>query len=206
LPSLATLEPVYSLDQDGAYSAITYLSHANSPTRNKRTPRNEACSAVNFLPSVLPSSLYCRCSPQPPNTKAKAVPAVSSNLEVTATVCRCDDAVEEVASDPTLYGTYVYERDKTLTGARQVTPLPLLGKTRPKERPSTKSWTIPCPSLLFRDAEDSGTVTVRYLVRAVNPATVSIRIDAVFIESARRAVHASDGAVESAEFGQVSNI
>src|ERR1700724_1806663 len=59
-------------------------------------------------------------SPLPAAAKTKAVPAVSSNIEVTATLADAMKAVEEVASDPTMYGTYVYERDKTLTGARQV--------------------------------------------------------------------------------------
>jgi hypothetical protein len=152
------------------------------------------CVAVFIVLSPLPAAA---------KTKPKAVPAVSSNIEVTATVADAMMAVEEVASDPTMYGTYVYERDKTLTGARQVDSSSAFGKDAPEGKTLYKVVDNVLAPRHFRDAEDSGTVTVRYLVRAVNPATVSIRIDAVFIESARRAVHASEGAVESAEFGQV---
>jgi len=152
------------------------------------------CVAVFIVLSPLPAAA---------KTKAKAVPAVSSNIEVTATVADAMKAVEEVASDPTMYGTYVYERDKTLTGARQVDSSSAFGKDAPEGKALYKVVDNVLAPRHFRDAEDSGAVTVRYLVRAVNPATVSIRIDAVFIESARRAVHASEGAVESAEFGQV---
>jgi hypothetical protein len=141
--------------------------------------------------------------PAAAKTKTKAVPAVSSNIAVTATLADAMKAVEEVASDPTMYGTYVYERDKTLTGARQVDSSSAFGKDAPEAKTLYKVVDNVLAPRHFRDAEDSGTVTVRYLVRVVNPATVSIRVDAVFIESARRAVHASEGAVESAEFGQV---
>jgi hypothetical protein len=141
--------------------------------------------------------------PAAAKTKTKAVPALNSNIEVMATFADAMKAVEEVASDPTMYGTYVYERDKTLTGARQVDSSSAFGKDAPEGKTLYKVVDNVLAPRHFRDAEDSGTVTVRYLVRAVNPATVSIRVDAVFIESARRSVHASEGAVESAEFGQV---
>jgi hypothetical protein len=141
--------------------------------------------------------------PAAAKTKTKPVPAVNSNFEVTATVADAMKAVEEAASDPTMYGTYVYERDKILTGARQVDSSSAFGKDPPEGKTFYKVVDNVLAPRHFRDAEDSGTVTVRYLVRVVNPATVSIRVDAVFIESARRAVHASEGAVESAEFGQV---
>jgi hypothetical protein len=135
--------------------------------------------------------------------KTKAAPAVSSNLELSATLADAMKAVEEVASDPTMYGTYVYERDKTLGGARQEESSPVFGKDVPEGKFFYKVVDNVLAPRHFKAAEDSGTITVRYVVRAVNTATVSIRVDAVFVESARRAVHASEGAVESAEFGQV---
>jgi hypothetical protein len=135
--------------------------------------------------------------------KEKAAPAVSSNLQVTAPLAETVKAVEEVASDPTVYGTYVYEHDKTLTGARQVDSSSAFGKDAPDGKVFYKVVDDVIAPRHFKDAEDSGTITVRYVVRAVGPMTVSIRVDAVFVESARRAAHASEGAVESAEFGQV---
>jgi len=202
LRSRAGLEPVYSLDQDGTYSAITYLAMRTLPQETRghtqrglfRRQLPAFCVAVFIVLSSLPARA---------KTKTKGVPAVSSNIEVTATLADAMKAVEEVASDPTMYGTYVYERDKTLTGARQVDSSSAFGKDAPEGKTLYKVVDNVLAPRHFRDAEDSGTVTVRYLVRAVNPATVRIRVDAVFIESARRTVHASEGAVESAEFGQV---
>jgi hypothetical protein len=135
--------------------------------------------------------------------KAKTPPAVGGAIEVSAALADAMKAVEEVAADPTIYGTYVYERDKTLSGARQVDSSSAFGKDVPEGKTFYKVVDDVLAPRHFKDAEDSGSITVRYVVRAVSPVAVSIRVDAVFIESARRAVHASEGAVESAEFGQV---
>jgi hypothetical protein len=140
-------------------------------------------------------------------TKIKTVPPVNAAIEVTASLTDALKAVEEVAADPVVYGTYVYERDKTLTGAHEADSSSALASAFGKEvSEGTILYKVVDGVLAprhFKEAEDSGTITVRYVVRAVNPATVSIRVDAVFVESARRAVHASEGAVESAEFGQI---
>jgi hypothetical protein len=140
-------------------------------------------------------------------TKVKTVPPVNAAIEVTASLTDAMKAVEEVAADPVVYGTYVYERDKTLTGAHEADASSALASAFGKEiSEGTILYKVVDGVLAprhFKQAEDSGTIRVRYVVREVNPATVSIRVDAVFVESARRAVHASEGAVESAEFGQI---
>ena len=140
-------------------------------------------------------------------TKVKTAPPVNAAIEVTASLTDAVKAVEEVAADPVVYGTYVYERDKILTGAHVADSTSALASAFGKEVSEGKILYKVVDGVLaprhFKEAEDSGTITVRYVVRAVNPATVSIRVDAVFVESARRAVHASEGAVESAEFGQI---
>jgi len=144
-------------------------------------------------------------------TKVKPVPPVNAAIEVTASLTDAMKAVEEVAADPVVYGTYVYERDKTLTGAHEADPSSALtsaltsafGKEVSEGKVLYKVVDGVLAPRHFKEAEDSGAITVRYVVREVSPATVSIRVDAVFVESARRAVHASEGAVESAEFGQI---
>jgi len=144
-------------------------------------------------------------------TKVKTAPPVNAAIEVTASLTDAVKAVEEVAADPVVYGTYVYERDKTLTGAHEADSSSALASALVsafgKEVSEGKILYKVVDGVLsprhFKEAEDSGTITVRYVVREVNSATVSIRVDAVFVESARRAVHASEGAVESAEFGQI---
>jgi len=136
-------------------------------------------------------------------TKVKTVPAVSGAIEVTASLADAVKAVEEVAADPVVYGTYVYERDKTLSGAHEADTSSAFGKDVSEGKTLYKVAEDVLAPRHFKEAEDSGTITVRYVVHAVNPAIVSIRVDAVFVESARRVAHGSEGAVESAEFGQI---
>jgi hypothetical protein len=47
-----------------------------------------------------------------------------------------------------------------------------------------------------------GAITVRYIVQPVSESRTNIRIDAVYVENDRRAVHRSGGVVESAEFAE----
>ena len=188
---------MYSLVQDGMYPAMrTFAQHASRNTEGSVFHKQNVAFwiAVLIAASVLPAAA---------KIKGKVTLVVSNNIEVTAGLADAVKAVEEVASDPTVYGTYVYERDRTLTGARQVDSSSAFGNDVPEGKVFYKVVDDVLAPRHFRDAEDSGTVTVRYVVRVVNPATVSIRVDAVFIESARRAIHPSEGAVESAEFGQV---
>jgi hypothetical protein len=135
--------------------------------------------------------------------KAKVAAPVNVAVEVPATLADATKAVEEVAADPVVYGTYVYERDKTLSGARAVDASSAFGKDVPPGSVFYKVVDDVIAPRHFKATEDSGSITVRYVVRAVNAKKVSIRVDAVFVETARRAAHASEGAVESAEFGQV---
>ncbi len=135
--------------------------------------------------------------------KAKPPAPTGSNIELSATLDDAIKAIEEVAADPILYGTYVYERDKTLTGAHPVETSSAFGKDKPPGRAFYKVVDDVIAPRFFKESEDSGTITVRYVVRQVSPTKVALRVDAVYVESARRTVHASEGAVESAEFGQV---
>src|SRR5207244_7246446 len=51
---------------------------------------------------------------------------------------------------------------------------------------------------------DDGTVSVRYIVKALTHSGTRLRIDALFVEASLRRRHASDGQVENSEFEAVS--
>ena len=138
-----------------------------------------------------------------PKTKVKDGPRPGATIELAGTMAEALKAVEEAAADPILHGTYVYEHDKTLVGARPADASSAFGNSPPEGKVFYKVLDDVIAPRHFKDTADSGTITVRYVVREVTPRTVGIRIDAVFVESAHRAVHASEGAVESAEFGEV---
>jgi hypothetical protein len=52
----------------------------------------------------------------------------------------------------------------------------------------------------FLESADLGTIAVRYVLTNVSPQRMRLRIDAIFVEKAHRAVHISDGTVESSEY------
>jgi Skp family chaperone for outer membrane proteins len=107
--------------------------------------------------------------------------------------------VKEVAADTLVRGTYVYEKDKTLTGAIPAKTSAVFGAW---QGPGTVFYKV-LPGALaprhFADSSDIGTITVRYVVQAVDEARTRVRVDAVFIEDARRKAHLSDGTVETSE-------
>ena len=55
----------------------------------------------------------------------------------------------------------------------------------------------------FKDSNDLGTIAIRYIIRAINPTSTALQIDAVFLENDHRRVHQSEGVVESAEFAEI---
>ena len=168
-------------------------------TRGHRNP-----GALAFLGWTLLLGATLATSAVPLAAKIKkSTPQASSDIELSATLADAVKAVEEAAADPIVYGTYVYERDKTLTGARLAETSSAFGKELPQGKVFYKVLDDVIAPRHFKETEDSGTVTVRYVVRELGPARVAIHIDAVFVESARRAVHASEGGVESAESGQI---
>ena len=111
-------------------------------------------------------------------------------------------AVQEVSSDGLVHGTYVYEKDKTLTGAQRaesskVLAAPAAGKTFYKVAEEVIS------PRFFKDSQDIGTITVRYNVLGVSEGTTRLVIDAVFVEDGRKEKHESTGVVENSEFEAV---
>jgi hypothetical protein len=108
-------------------------------------------------------------------------------------------ALEEVLQDQTIHGTLMYEREPTLTGAVAVESTSLFapwkggGKVFYKIRPDAIA------PRHFQGSADQGTIGVRYIVTSVSPERTRLRIDAIFVETARRKAHPSDGTVESSE-------
>jgi hypothetical protein len=111
--------------------------------------------------------------------------------------------VSEVASDSIIRGTYVYEKEKMLTGAH---PEPSSFAFEPLQGPGTVFYKVLGNALSprhFKNSADMGTITVRYVVIPEGPARTQVTIDAVFVEDGRHKAHASDGSVERAEFNRI---
>jgi hypothetical protein len=109
-------------------------------------------------------------------------------------------ALQEVLHDQTIHGTQVFDRESTLTGAIIVQSTPLFAPWKGEGKIFYKIRTDVIAPRHFRESADQGTIAVRYVVTSVSPERTRLRIDAIFVETAHRAVHPSDGTVESSEY------
>jgi len=114
-------------------------------------------------------------------------------------------ALQEVLHDQTIHGTQVYDRESTLTGAIIAQSTPLFAPWKGEGKIFYKIRTDAIAPRHFRESADQGTIAVRYVVTFVSPERTRLRIDAVFVEKTRRAVHSSDGTVESSEYKAIQD-
>lgn len=133
-------------------------------------------------------------------SKDHAVPNPGFVTEFAASVDDVLQALQEVLHDQTIHGTQMFDREPTLTGAIVVDSTPLFEPWKGEGRVFYKIRTDVIAPRHFRESADQGTIAVRYVVTSVSPERTRLRIDAVFVETAHRAVHPSDGIVESSEY------
>ena len=114
-------------------------------------------------------------------------------------------AVEDVVNDGIVHGTYVYEKEKTLNGAVTADSSAHFGKWQGPGKVFYKVFNGALAPKHFKNSNDIGTITVRYVVQEMKGAKVRVLVDAVFVEDARRTVHASDGSVESSELKEITD-
>jgi hypothetical protein len=113
--------------------------------------------------------------------------------------------VRQVAEDPVLRGTYVYEKEKTLTGAQPADSSAYFGRWTEPGQAFYKVVTHAIAPRHFRDSADVGTITVRYVVRALSESRTHLWIEAVFVEEGHRKANVSDGTVEASELKEIQD-
>ena len=111
--------------------------------------------------------------------------------------------VRGVASDSIIRGTSMYAKEIDLEDAdfaKSSTVLPAA------PGPGQVFYKVKSKVLSpdhFPASSDMGTVTVRYVVEAMNPQRTHLAIDAVFVTDAGHHLYASDGSVETAEYAEI---
>jgi len=114
-------------------------------------------------------------------------------------------AVDDVVRNGKIFGTKEYNKDEFVGGASAVADSGAFpawtdgGKVFYKERLHALD------PRNFKDSNDVGTLTVRYVVMKQDDQHTVVRIDAIFIEEFRHKSHASDGSVENAEYKVISD-
>src|SRR5579872_11355 len=131
-----------------------------------------------------------------------AHPPHTLELEIDTPEADVLQAVQAATEDPIVHGTYSYEKEKILLGARPSDLSAVFGKWDGPGKAFYKVDANVIAPRYFEDTGDIGTITVRYIVHGVSESRTDLRIDAVFVD-ARRAIHWSEGGVESAEYGAI---
>jgi hypothetical protein len=109
-------------------------------------------------------------------------------------------ALQEVLDDNIIHGTREFEREPTLNGAEEVSSTPLFSRWQGSGKVFYKVRKDVVAPRHFKESSDAGTIAVRYVVVSITAQRIRVQIDAVFVESAHKAVHTSDLTVEAAEF------
>jgi hypothetical protein len=126
-------------------------------------------------------------------------------IELPASQADVLKAVREVAGDDTIHGTLEYEKDPILSGAEPADGSEYFGKWAGPGQVFYKIRTKTLAPRHFKDSNDVGTITVRYVVQGLNEKNTRLQIDAIFVEDGRRKPHVSDGTVETSEFKEIQD-
>jgi len=111
-------------------------------------------------------------------------------------------AVQQVTQDQIIHGTYSYEKERILYGAHSANSARVFGAWKGPGKAFYKVADKVLSPRFFKDSEDIGTISVRYVVQDAGPGAATLLIDAVFVD-ARNVIHPSTGDVESSEYAAV---
>jgi hypothetical protein len=114
-------------------------------------------------------------------------------------------AVASIANDPVVYGTYSYEKEKQLKGAKPATSVKVFGDSPTDAKVFFKVLENVLAPRHFKETADLGTIYLRYIVQGTGSGTTAIHIDALYVEKNRRQQHRSDGTVEESEFQAIKD-
>ncbi|HXN54244.1 MAG TPA: hypothetical protein VN943_20110 [Candidatus Acidoferrum sp.] len=138
--------------------------------------------------------------------KERDLPSAGLIMEFSASYEDALQALRQIVEDQTIHGTYMFDREKTLTGAATADSTPLFERWDGAGKVFYKVRTEVIAPRHFRESADLGTIAVRYVLTRVSPERTRLRIDAVFVEKAHRVAHPSDGTVESSEYKAIQKL
>ncbi len=111
-------------------------------------------------------------------------------------------AVEQVTQDQIIHGTYSYDKERILYGAHSAEGAKVFGTWKGPGKAYYKVADKILSPRFFKDSEDIGTISVRYVVQSADANASIVQIDAVFVD-ARNVRHPSLGNVESSEYAAI---
>lgn len=171
----------------------------STPQRRRKAMLRSIFLTAPAFAFFLSATLLPAASAQKPLTTPGLVREFSGSLE------EVRQAVINVQRDHIIHGTKVFEREPILTGAEDVNSTPLF---EPWNGPGEVYFKIRPNSIAprhFLNSEDIGTIGVRYVIIPVTPDRTRVKVDAVYVETAHKNMHASDGSVEKEEMKEIKD-
>lgn len=126
-------------------------------------------------------------------------------VNIPTPVAEVSEAVSDVVGNGIIRGTKEYVKDEYLSGAAPATSTPLFPAWKDPGKVFYKVRKAALNPWNFKDSTDVGTVAVRYIVQPQGEKNSILRIDAVYVEDFRHAVHQSNGSVESSEYKDIQD-
>ncbi len=164
--------------------------------------RAASLGALLFLMSGAPFPVPAGAVPPPQGGERGSI---GIDVVLDAPMADVYRAVQNVANDEVVHGTYVYEREKTLAGAAASESSSYFGPWKGPGKALYKIYSGALAPRHFKESADIGTISVRYLVQELKDSKTRVEIEAVFVEDARKKVHESDGSVESSEMKEIQD-
>ena len=167
-------------------------------------------SVLRFAPSTgafraVLLSLFVCFSLTPTAFAQKPLSTPGLVRELAGSLNEVRQAVVNVQKDHIIHGTKVFDREPVLTGGETADSSPFFEPWRGAGEVFFKVRRNAIAPRHFLETGDMGTIAVRYVIIPVNADRTRVKIDAVYVETAHKTVHASDGTVENEEMKEVKD-
>jgi hypothetical protein len=153
------------------------------------------------------SCVFLACFAFAPNLAAQHNELTTPGMvrEFTAPIGDVRQAVTSVQKDHIVHGTLIFDKEPILTGAEATESSTLF---QPWNGPGEVYYKIREKAIAprhFLDTGDIGTIGVRYVIIPVSDLRTRVKVDAVYIETAHKTMHPSDGNVEKNEMQEIKD-
>ena len=140
-----------------------------------------------------------------PAASPKELTTPGMTREFVAPLAPVRQAVVSVQKDHIIHGTLIFDKDPILTGAEAVDSTALFDPWKAGGEVFYKIRNQAIAPRHFLESADQGIIAVRYVITPVTEERTRVHIDAVYVETAHRVYHASDGSVEKAEMKEIKD-
>jgi hypothetical protein len=168
------------------------------------TQKTQRMAAFRHPSAVLLGLLVCLLMPLCASAqKELTTPGLARELNGSMDEVR--QAVINVQKDHIMHGTKIFDREPILSGGEAVESCSLF---EPWHGPGEVYFKIRKDSIAprhFLATGDIGTIAIRYVVIPVAPDRTRVKVDAVYVETAHKTVHPSDGTVEKEEMKEIKD-